>query len=89
MHKSDLPRVAPAAGIKKIHKRRAHLAETIESLIGVFAAESPGFYDKVLLIDSTPVGCARSVETVRRPALGEAADYGYCVSHSRFFSPGG
>jgi hypothetical protein len=67
------------------HKRRARLAETIEWLIGVFAAESPGAYDDVLLIDSTPVECARSVETTRRSALGDAADYGYCASHSRFF----
>jgi len=67
------------------HKRRARLAETIEWLIGVFAAESPGFHDEVLLIDSTPVECARSVETTRRSALADAADYGYCASHSRFF----
>lgn len=67
------------------HKRRARLVETIEWLIGVFAAESPGAHDDVLLIDSTPVECARSVETARRSALGDAADYGYCASHSRFF----
>lgn len=67
------------------HKRRARLAETIEWLIGVFAAESPGFHDDVLLIDSTPLECARSVETTRRSALGDAADYGWCASHSRFF----
>jgi hypothetical protein len=67
------------------HKRRARLAETIEWLIGVFAAESPGFTDDLLLIDSTPLECARSVETTRRSALGDAADYGYCASHSRFF----
>jgi len=67
------------------HKRRARLAETIEWLIGVFAAESPGFHDEVLLIDSTPLECARSVETTRRSALGDAADYGWCGSHSRFF----
>jgi len=67
------------------HKRRARLAETIEWLIGVFAAQSPGFHDNLLLIDSTPVECARSVETTRRSALGDAADYGYCASHSRFF----
>jgi len=67
------------------HKRRARLAETIEWLIGVFAAESPGFHDDVLLIDSTPMECARSVETTRRSALGDAADYGWCGSHSRFF----
>ena len=67
------------------HKRRARLGETIEWLIGVFAAESPGSHDDLLLIDSTPVECARSVETTRRSALGDAADYGYCASHSRFF----
>lgn len=67
------------------HKRRARLAETIEWLIGVFASQSPGFHDDLLLIDSTPVECARSVETTRRSALADAADYGYCASHSRFF----
>lgn len=67
------------------HKRRARLTETIEWLIGVFAAESPGFHDDLLLIDSTPLECARSVQTTRRSALGDAADYGYCASHSRFF----
>ena len=67
------------------HKRRARLTETIEWLIGVFAAESPGFHDDLLLIDSTPVECARSVETTRRSALADAADYGRCASHSRFF----
>jgi hypothetical protein len=67
------------------HKRRARLAETIEWLIGVFAAQSPGFQDDLLLIDSTPVECARSLETTRRSALGDAADYGWCGSHSRFF----
>lgn len=67
------------------HKRRRRLADTIEWLTGVFAARSPGFTDDLLLIDSTPVECARSRETVKRSALGEAAGYGYCASHSRFF----
>lgn len=66
-------------------KRRRALAETIEWLIGVFAAASPGFEERLLLIDSTPIECARSRETVRRSALADAADYGYCTSHSRFF----
>lgn len=67
------------------HKRRARLTETIEWLIGIFATQSPGYYDDLLLIDSTPVECARSVETTRRSALADAADYGRCASHSRFF----
>ena len=67
------------------HKRRRALAETIEWMIGVFAGRSPGSADQLLLIDSTPVECARSRETVKRSELGVAADYGYCASHSRFF----
>jgi hypothetical protein len=51
----------------------------------VFASQSPGFHSRTLLVDSTPVECARSRETVKRSALGDAADYGYCSSHSRFF----
>ena len=73
-------------------KRRDRLADTIEWLIGMFASQSPGWQDDVLLIDSTPVECARSRETVKRAgdsslddALANAADYGYCASHSRFF----
>ena len=35
----------------------ARLAETIEWLIGVFADQSPGLGDDLLLLDSTPVEC--------------------------------
>ena len=66
-------------------KRRRRLVDTIEWLLGVFAGQSPGFEDDLLLVDSTPVECARSRETVRRSALADFADYGYCTSHSRFF----
>ena len=74
------------------YKRREALSDTIESLIAQFAAHSPGAVDDVLLVDSTPVECARSRETVKRggasslaDAISDAADYGYCASHSRFF----
>jgi hypothetical protein len=66
-------------------KRRRRLAETLEWLMGIFASQSPGSWDDLLLIDSTPVECARSRETAKRSALGDAADYGWCASHSRFF----
>jgi hypothetical protein len=66
-------------------KRRRRLAGQLEWLMGVFASQSPGFKDDLLLIDSTPVECARSRETVKRSALADAADYGWCASHSRFF----
>ena len=74
------------------HKRRDRLTETIEALIAVFASQSPGWHDDLLLVDSTPVECARSRETVKRAganslggAISDAADYGYCASHSRYF----
>jgi hypothetical protein len=64
----------------------------IELLIDQFARVSPGYHDPLLLVDSTPVECARSRETVKRggnhslpDALTDAADYGYCASHSRLF----
>jgi hypothetical protein len=75
-----------------LHKRRLRLSEQIEALIAHFARQSPGFFDDLLLVDSTPVECARSRETVKRggasslaEALTGAADYGYCASHSRYF----
>jgi Transposase DDE domain len=67
------------------HKRRARLTDTLEAMIGQFASESPGFHDDLVLVDSTPVECARSIETTRRSQLADAADYGYCTSHSRYF----
>lgn len=67
------------------HKRRERLSDAIEQLIAVFARDSPGFHDDLLLVDSTPVECARSIETTRRSHLADAADYGYCASHSRYF----
>jgi hypothetical protein len=67
------------------HKRRAQLADTLEAMIGQFASENPGFHDDLVLVDSTPVECARSIETMRRSQLADAADYGYCTSHSRYF----
>jgi hypothetical protein len=41
-------------------KRRRRLVDTLEWLMSVFASQSPGFYDDLLLVDSTPVECARS-----------------------------
>jgi hypothetical protein len=43
------------------------------------------FTDDLWLVDSTPVECGRSRETVKRSDLVGWATYGYCASHSRFF----
>ena len=67
------------------YKRRRRLAPFLEWLMVFFAEESPGFYDNLLLIDSTPVECGRSRETALRSALSDVCDYGYCASHSRYF----
>lgn len=66
-------------------KRRRKLSDAIEWLMGVFASASPGSADELLLVDSTPVPCAASRETVKRSALGDAAGYGYCAAHSRLY----
>jgi hypothetical protein len=66
-------------------KRRDRLSDTIEWLIGVFAHDSPGYRDQVVLLDSTPVECGRSVETSRRSELAPACASHYSQSHSRWF----
>lgn len=68
-----------------LHKRRARLEPQIEWLVGVFATASPAAHDPVVVVDSTPVECGRSVETARRSQLAEWCGYGYSRSHSRWF----
>lgn len=54
-------------------------------MTGVFAADSPGSGDELVLLDSTPVECGRSLDTARRLQLAEVCGYGYSRSHSRWF----
>jgi len=54
-------------------------------LTGLLARDTSVWTDDVWVVDSTPVECARSRETVRRSDLAGWAEYGYCASHSRFF----
>jgi Transposase DDE domain len=49
------------------------------------AAGTSLWTDDVWVVDSTPVECARSRETVKRSELAGWAQYGYCASHSRWF----
>ena len=66
-------------------RRRRRLADVLEWLMVHFVADSPGCRDELLLVDSTPLPCAQSRETVKRSALAEAAGYGYCAAHSRHY----
>lgn len=54
-------------------------------LIRYLATDTSSWSDDVWVVDSTPVECARSRETVKRSELAGWAQYGYCASHSRFF----
>ena len=73
---SDLRTCSRRCPCSRVLQAPPRLADTIEWLMGVFASQSPGYHDDLLLIDSTPVECARSRETVKRSALADAADYG-------------
>lgn len=75
----DLP------GQSGYNKRLRALVGTATWLIRMLASETTVYDDDVLLVDSTPVECARSKETVRRSEMAGWAQYGYCASHSRFF----
>jgi len=66
-------------------KRRQRLTEAIESLMAMFAQDSPGYFDDIVLLDSTPVECGRSVDTARRSELAPACAHHYSGSHSRWF----
>lgn len=57
----------------------------LSTAIAVLARQVPTWLDDLRLIDSTPVPCAASRETVKRSDLAGDAGYGYCASHSRFF----
>jgi len=54
-------------------------------LTGLLARDTSVWTDDVWVVDSTPIECARSRETVKRSDLTGWAEYGYCASHSRFF----
>jgi len=67
------------------NKRLRKLAPEICLAINHLARISPSFCDRLRLLDSTPVPCGASRETVKRSELAGWATYGYCQSHSRYF----
>lgn len=72
-------------GQSGFNKRLRRLAPQLIEAITLLARLSPSFCDRLRLLDSTPVPCAASRETVRRSALAGIGGYGYCRSHSRWF----
>jgi hypothetical protein len=67
------------------NKRLRAAAGLIKAVIRVLATDTTLWTDDVWVVDSTPVECGRSKETVKRSDLAGWAEYGYCASHSRYF----
>jgi hypothetical protein len=67
------------------NRRLRALAPQIGRSINYLAYISPSFCDRLRLLDSTPVPCGQSRETVKRSEFAGHAGYGYCASHSRWF----
>lgn len=67
------------------NRRLRALAPQIARCINYLAYISPSFCDQLRLLDSTPVPCGQSRETVKRSEFAGHAGYGYCRSHSRWF----
>jgi hypothetical protein len=67
------------------NKRLRAARGLVRHCIRALAASTSLWTDDVWVVDSTPVECARSRETVKRSDLAGWAQYGYCASHSRWF----
>ena len=67
------------------NKRLRRSGQLLQHVIGHLARQCGSYDDDIWLVDSTPVECGRSRETVKRSDLAGWAEYGYCASHSRFF----
>jgi hypothetical protein len=67
------------------NKRLRKAAELVRQVTRELATDTALWTDDVWVVDSTPVECGRSRETVKRSDLGGWAQYGYCASHSRYF----
>ena len=67
------------------NRRMRRLGPLLAAVIRHLALDSPSWWDGLRLIDSTPLPCAASRETVKRSELAGDAGYGYCASHSRYF----
>ncbi|MFD6113118.1 IS982 family transposase [Streptomyces yangpuensis] len=67
------------------NKRLNAAGPLISRAIEALARQVPTWNDDLRLIDSTPLPCAASRETVKRSDLAGHCGYGYCRSHSRFF----
>ena len=66
-------------------KQVRSLGGLLSAVMVELARDVPSWHETLRLLDSTPVPCAASRETVKRSELAGHAGYGYCASHSRYF----
>jgi hypothetical protein len=66
-------------------KRLRAAGPLLSAVMTELARDTPSWEEHLRLLDSTPLPCAASRETVKRSELAGHAGYGYCASHSRFF----
>ena len=76
------PRQIGQSGCNKRQRKAFHLFIRV---IRMLAMDTSLWSDDVWVVDSTPVECGRSRETVTRSDAAGWAEYGYCASHSRYF----
>ena len=67
------------------NKRLRKAFPLLVRVIRMLAMDTSLWSDDVWVVDSTPVQCGCSRETVRRSDAAGWAEYGYCASHSRYF----
>ncbi|WP_067833742.1 IS982 family transposase [Actinomadura kijaniata] len=72
-------------GQSGFNKRLRRATGLIACMIRLLGADTTLWSDDVWVVDSTPIECGRSRQTVMRSALAGWAEYGYCASHSRWF----
>ncbi|WP_436845290.1 IS982 family transposase [Streptomyces sioyaensis] len=69
----------------RYNKRLRKAADLVRHVMRELATDTALWTDDVWVVDSTPVECGRSRETVKRSDLAGWAEYGYCASHTRYF----
>ena len=69
----------------RYNERCRQLAPKLVTLWRAIACELPGFHDSLSFVDTTPLPCGQSVQTVNRSELAPWCGFGYCAAHSRFF----
>jgi hypothetical protein len=67
------------------NKRLRKMIFPLMTVIRRLGMDTSLWSDDVWIVDSTPVQCGCSRETVKRSSVAGRAQYGYCASHSRYF----